>query len=70
MDTINQPAKRDLVACGRGFITVIADTRDAVAPDCEKVVVGVAAADRLIRQLKNSGFFERFFYGLAPFPEQ
>ena len=70
MDTINQPAKRDLVACGRGFITVIADTRDAVAPDCEKVVVPDEPICGSDPELKNSEFFERFFYGLAPFPEQ
>jgi hypothetical protein len=56
------------VSCGRGFDRVIVDASDAIAPDCEKVAVGVAAADKLNRQLENSGYFERFFDGLAPFP--
>jgi Ca2+-binding RTX toxin-like protein len=69
LDTINRPAKEDIVSCGRGFDRVLADANDAIAPDCEKVAVGPAAADRLNQQLENSGFFERFLDGLAPFPE-
>jgi Ca2+-binding RTX toxin-like protein len=69
LDTINRPATKDIVSCGRGFDRVLADANDAIAPDCEKVAVGPAAADRLNQQLENSGFFERFLDGLAPFPE-
>ena len=69
LDIINQPAKKDIVTCGKGFDRVIADANDSVASDCEKVAVGPAAADRRNQQLENSGYFERFFDGLAPFPE-
>ena len=64
----NRPAKRDYVACGRGFDRVGADAEDVVAPDCERVAVGPAAL-QLFQQLEETGFFETFFGGLAPFPE-
>jgi Ca2+-binding RTX toxin-like protein len=70
LDTINRPAKEDIVSCGRGFDRVLADANDTKAPDCEKVAVGPATADRLNQKLENSGYFERFFDGLAPFPDQ
>jgi Ca2+-binding RTX toxin-like protein len=35
--TFNDPASRDIVACGGGFDRVFADTKDLAAPDCEKV---------------------------------
>jgi len=47
---------------------VLADTQDLVAPDCERVDVGLAAAQQLNQQLEESGFFDRIFGGLAPFP--
>jgi hypothetical protein len=47
---------------------VIADTEDLVAPDCEKVAVGLAAAQKLNQQLEEAGFFDRIFEGLAPSP--
>ena len=64
----NKPAKRDFVTCGSGFDRVLADTEDVVAPDCEKVAVGLAAARELNDQLAGSGFFDRIFGGLAPSP--
>ena len=64
----NKPAKRDVVTCGGGFDRVAADTEDLVAPDCERVAVGSAAAEKLDQQLEESGFFETFFGGLAPSP--
>ena len=54
--------------CGSGFDRVYADREDSVAPDSEKVAVGLAAARKLDQQLEDSRFFERFFYGLAPLP--
>jgi Ca2+-binding RTX toxin-like protein len=66
---LNKPAKKDIVTCGSGFDRVAADTEDLVAPDCERVAVGPAAAEKLDQQLEESGFFETFFGGLAPFPE-
>jgi hypothetical protein len=47
---------------------VLADPEDLVAPDCERVAVGLAAAEELNQQLEESGFFDRIFEGLAPFP--
>jgi Ca2+-binding RTX toxin-like protein len=64
----NEPATRDLVTCGGGFDRVVADAKDVVAPDCEKVAVGDAAVEELFEEL-DEGFFETFFGGLAPFPE-
>jgi|SRR5215211_1061716 len=67
INPINKPAKRDVVTCG-GVDRVLADTEDVVAPDCEKVAVGLAAAKELDQQLEESGFYDRIFEGLAPFP--
>jgi hypothetical protein len=64
----NRPAARDTVTCGGGFDRVAADTKDVVSDDCERVAVG-PAAQQLVQQLEESGFFENFFGGLAPFPE-
>jgi RTX calcium-binding nonapeptide repeat (4 copies) len=35
--SFNDPASKDVVACGGGFDRVFADGEDTVAPDCEKV---------------------------------
>jgi hypothetical protein len=64
----NEPTTRDLVTCGRGFDRVAADSRDVVAPDCERVAVGEAAIQELAEELEEVGFFETFFGGLPPFP--
>jgi hypothetical protein len=68
LDLINKPAKRDVVTCGGGFDRVLADTEDVIAPDCEKVAVGLAAARELDQQIEESGFYDRIFEGLALFP--
>ena len=68
LDPVNKPAHRDFVTCGRGFDRVLADTEDVVAPDCEKVAVGLAASRDLQQQLEDSGFFDRLIEGLAPSP--
>src|SRR5215213_4709498 len=59
LDLIDKPAKRDVVTCGGGFDRVLADTEDAVAPDCEKVAVGLAAARELDQRIEESGFYDR-----------
>ena len=46
----NDPASKDIVICGGGFDRVFADTRDTVAPDCEKV----ADSGSKFEQLDNS----------------
>ena len=65
----NDPAFKDLVTCGDGFDRVFADRKDVVALDCEEVAVGRAAVEEFAVELEESGFFERFFGSLAPFPE-
>jgi Ca2+-binding RTX toxin-like protein len=68
----NRPAARDVVTCSGGFDRVAADTKDVVSDDCERVVVDSAAgpvAHQLYQELEESGYFENFFEGLAPFPE-
>jgi hypothetical protein len=57
------------VTCGDGFDSVFADSKDVVALDCEEVAVGRAAVEEFAVELEESGFFERFFGSLAPFPE-
>jgi hypothetical protein len=69
LDPINRPAGKDLVTCGSGFDRVLADRLDVVAPDCERVAVGLAAVLRLDHRIEESGFYDRLFEGLAPFPE-
>jgi Ca2+-binding RTX toxin-like protein len=66
--SFNRPAARDIVTCGGGFDRVAADTKDVVAPDCERVAVGEAAIEELIAELEEEGFIETFFGGLPPFP--
>ena len=69
-DVINRPAAKDVVVCGDGFDRVLADRKDVLASDCERVAVGLAAALELNEDLDERGFFERLFEeDLAPFPE-
>ena len=68
LDPFNKPAKKDVLTCGSGFDRVLADRKDVVAPDCEKVAVGLAAARELDRQIRESGFYESLSDGLAPSP--
>jgi Ca2+-binding RTX toxin-like protein len=39
IDVVHYRSARDRVVCGSGFDRVVADSKDVVAPDCEKVVV-------------------------------
>ena len=55
---INDPAGKDVVACGRGFDRVLADRADLVAPDCERVFRGFGPFFESIP--------ESFFDGLHP----
>ena len=59
----NAPANRDLVSCGAGFDRVLADRKDAVAKDCEKVFVGRDSIDEFNESIPGS-----FFRGLPPNP--
>ena len=64
----NRPAMRDIVSCGGGFDRVAADTKDQVAPDCERVRRGPAVHEELEEMFEELGFVE-VFEGLAPFPQ-
>jgi Ca2+-binding RTX toxin-like protein len=61
LDAINEPAFEDHVECGRGFDRVLADRKDLVAPDCEKVFVGLGSADAFFGSIPQS-----FIEGLNP----
>ncbi len=58
----NRPAAKDVVACGDGLDRVLADRKDVVAGDCERVYFG----------LSDEEFSEKvpqsFFQGLPPDP--
>ncbi len=66
----NVPAVRDVVACGGGFDRVLADRKDTVARDCERVKIVRGSREEVIEQ--EEAFFESiprsFFRGLPPFP--
>ena len=57
----SRPASEDVVSCGGGFDRVLADRKDVVAPDCEKVFVGLGA-DEAFRESIPQSFDE----GLNP----
>jgi Ca2+-binding RTX toxin-like protein len=61
IDVLNQPAGKDVVTCGGGVDRVLADSKDVVSPDCEKVFIGPAAADRFFNSIPQS-----FIEGLPP----
>jgi Ca2+-binding RTX toxin-like protein len=61
LSPINKPADEDVVACGRGFDRVLVDRRDVVAPDCEKVFVGLGSVEEFTESIPHS-----FFEGLPP----
>ena len=64
LDVINTPAGKDVVACGGGFDRVLADRADAVAPNCERVFVGLRKLDAYLESIPPS-----FWEGLPPPPE-
>ena len=73
------PAVKDIVSCGGGFDRVLADRKDVVADDCERVRVLHGSVEEVLEQ--EDEFFEALppalidFFGdtffeeqLAPFP--
>ncbi len=64
------PAFKDVVACGSGFDRVLADRKDTVARDCERVKIVRGSREEVIEQ--QGAFFESiprsFFRGLPPSP--
>ena len=63
LDPFNAPANRDMVSCGAGFDRVLADRKDSVAKDCEKVFVGRDFGEEFEESIPRS-----FFRGLPPNP--
>jgi Ca2+-binding RTX toxin-like protein len=61
LNVANKPAGKDVVSCGSGLDRVLADRADVVSPDCEKVFIGTAAADRFFNSIPQS-----FIEGLPP----
>jgi Ca2+-binding RTX toxin-like protein len=61
IDALNRPAAKDVVVCGGGFDRVSADRKDQIAPDCEKVFVGLGSQDAFFASIPQS-----FFEGLNP----
>jgi Ca2+-binding RTX toxin-like protein len=66
----NVPAVKDIVACGAGFDRVLADRKDTVARDCERVKIVRGSREEVIKQ--ERAFFRSipgsFFEGLPPNP--
>jgi len=61
MDATNKPAAKDVLTCGDGFDLVAVDRKDVVAPDCERVFVGLASGEEFFESIPQS-----FFEGLNP----
>ena len=61
-DVLNKPAGRDVVLCGSGLDRVLADRKDMVTPDCEKVFVGLGSLEEWQESIPQS-----FLEGLPEF---
>jgi Ca2+-binding RTX toxin-like protein len=61
-DVLNKPAAKDVVLCGDGVDRVFADRDDLVAPDCEKVFVGLDSFEEWLASIPQS-----FWEGLPEF---
>jgi hypothetical protein len=57
----NKPAGEDVVTCGSGLDRVWADRDDLIAPDCERVFIGLASEEAFFASIPES-----FFPGLHP----
>lgn len=73
----NVPARRDIVSCGKDFDWVVADRKDVVGPDCERVRVVHGSEAEVLKQEEafyesippaTREFFFTFFERLAPDP--
>jgi hypothetical protein len=58
---VNRPAFKDLVTCGEGFDRVLADRKDVLADDCERVFIGFGSEDEAFASIPQS-----FLEGLHP----
>jgi hypothetical protein len=57
----NRPVFKDIVTCGAGFDRVLADSKDVVTPDCERVFIGLPI-EKFLGKVPPS-----FFEGLPPY---
>jgi hypothetical protein len=64
----NAPAAKDIVTCGGGFDRVLADSRDVVAPDCERVRIVHGSREEVLQQEEEflASIPPSFFEGLYP----
>jgi hypothetical protein len=66
----NVPAAKDIIVCGAGFDWVLADRKDVVAPECERVRIVHGSREEVFQQEEE--FFQSippsFFEGLPPTP--
>jgi Ca2+-binding RTX toxin-like protein len=64
----NAPAAKDTATCGGGFDRVLADSKDLVASDCERVRIVHGSREEVMQQEEE--FFasipQSFFEGLQP----
>jgi Ca2+-binding RTX toxin-like protein len=64
----NAPAAKDIATCGGGFDRILADRKDLVAPDCERVRI-VHGSREEVKQQEEEFFAsipQSFFEGLQP----
>jgi Ca2+-binding RTX toxin-like protein len=64
----NVPAAKDLVTCGDGFDRVLADTKDLVARNCERVRIARGSREEVLQQEDEflASIPPSFFEGLHP----
>jgi Ca2+-binding RTX toxin-like protein len=62
----NVPAAKDIVTCGSGFDRVLADRKDVVAPNCERVRIVHGSREEVTQQLNEflASIPQSFFEGL------
>jgi Ca2+-binding RTX toxin-like protein len=56
----NVPAAKDIATCGGGFDRILADRKDLVAPDCERVSIVHGSREEVLQQE------EEFFQSIPP----
>ena len=65
IDIVNiSGVRRDAVTCGNGFDRVLADRKDVVTPNCERVFFGERKAEAFLESVPQSffeGLNQRFF---------
>jgi Ca2+-binding RTX toxin-like protein len=64
----NVPAAKDIAICGGGFDRVLADRKDLVASDCERVRIVHGSREEVMQQEEEfiASIPQSFFEGLQP----